>query len=122
MTFIPILFNPMFFKKRKPEPEPEPKFVMDSCGHIITTDAIKKREQGADDFWDKLHFAEELLGRKLTKKESWRAMQKGMWHCVCCGSILEKVDNGTVKCPTCGLRFKWVDGDIKTVGMNGELI
>lgn len=123
MIFNPIFFIP-FLKKREPEPEPEPEpeFVMDSCGHITTTDAIKKREQEADAFWDKLHFAEELLGRKLTKKESWRAMQKGMWCCVCCGDVLRKVDKETVKCSTCGLKFKWVDGDIKTVSMNGELI
>lgn len=116
-----VLFDLLFLKNKNPS-NPDEDILVDSNGHVTTMSIIKKREDEAKEFWHIVSKAEELFGRKMTEKEVWKAMQNNRWRCVCCGDVLEKIDEETVKCPTCYLRFKYLKGHIKTVSMNGKLI
>lgn len=97
-----------------------PNLEIDSNGHIVSKDAIEEREAKAKSFWEKVSDAEKILGRELTDKEVMSAMQRGMWPCTCCNSILSPKDKTSVYCPTCGLEFRLKDGKIQTKGNMSE--
>lgn len=82
------------------------------------------REEEAKKFWKEIASAEEIFGRKLTKKEVWRLMQQGKWHCAGCDEKLEKIDDKVVQCPLCGLRFQKdnAKSKIKCITNTGEII
>lgn len=82
------------------------------------------RVESAREFWERIGFTEEILGRRLTEKETWRLMQQGEWHCVGCGERLEKIDNKTVECPICSLKFQKdnAKSKIKCIANTGEII
>ena len=101
-------------KKRNPD------LVMESNGNIVTNDIIKERELKAKSFWEKVSDTEKILGRELTSKEVMSAMQRGMWPCTCCDSILRPKDNVSVYCPTCGLEFRLKNNKIQTKGNMSE--
>ena len=75
---------------------------------------IKEREAKAKSFWKKVSDAEKIFGRELTNKEIMSAMQRGMWPCAYCYSILSAKDKTGAYCPTCGLEFRLKDGKIQT--------
>lgn len=86
--------------------------------------AREEREESARKFWEVLARTEEILGRKLTENEVWRAMQQEKWHCACCGEKLEKIDNKLVECPLCGLKFQKdnAKNKIKCIGNMGDIL
>lgn len=86
--------------------------------------AREEREESARKFWEAIAFTEEILGRKLTENEVWRAMQQEKWHCACCGEKLEKIDNKLVECPLCGLKFQKYNAKskIKCITNMGDIL
>lgn len=94
--------------------------VIDSNGNITDKHLVEEREAKAKSFWEKVSDAEKILGRELTGKEVMSAMQRGMWPCACCNSILSFKSKTSVYCPTCGLEFRLKDGKIQTKGNMSE--